>query len=113
MQKRRVKIREHSLLARIAARKLRFGHVAIVFGHTIHLYNITIDGFFARPSWVLHELKHVEQYERLGFFPFLWRYFREYLKYGYYNAPLEVEARAAESEVSLLEQYDLSAYNSQ
>jgi hypothetical protein len=88
MQQRKVKIREQSWLARIAARKLGYGHVAMVVGRTIHLHNTTVEVFFARPSWVLHELKHVEQYERLGFLPFLWRYWREYVRYGYYNCRL-------------------------
>ncbi len=110
MKKSKVYIREHSWLARLAARKLRYGHVAMVLGHTIHLHNATLEQFFARPSWVLHELKHVEQYERLGIFRFLWTYFQEYLKVGYYNISLEAEARAAEHDTTLRDRYDLSAY---
>lgn len=82
----------------------------MVFGHTIHLHNTTVERFFARPSWVLHELKHVEQYERYGTIPFLIRYGIEHLQKGYWNNALEAEARAAESDYSLLDRYDLSDY---
>lgn len=82
----------------------------MVVGHTIHLHNASVQDFFARPSWVLHELQHVAQYERLGFLGFLWRYYCEYRRYGYYNCPLEAEARAAERDYALLDRYDLSRY---
>lgn len=82
----------------------------MVVGHTIHLHNTTVARFFARPSWVLHELKHVQQYEQHGVFLFLWKYLLESMRNGYYNNAFEVEARAAENDDTLLENYDLSAY---
>lgn len=110
MQKRRVRVRENSWLAKRAAKNLKFDYVAMVLGHTIHLHNTTKERFFARPSWVCHELMHVVQYERYGMLGFLFRYFREHLRRGYWNNTLEVEARAAEADQSLLERYDLSEY---
>ncbi len=44
-----------------------------------------------------HELRHVEQYERMGgVAPFLEEYLREVLVHGYFDAPLEADARAHE-----------------
>lgn len=110
MTKPKVRIRENSWLARLAARRLGFDRVAMVIGHTIHLHNTSLQEFFGRPSWVMHELKHVEQYERLGLLRFLWQYLLESRRRGYYNNRFEVEARAAESDRSLLGRYDLSRY---
>jgi hypothetical protein len=110
MRKRKVYIKENSWLAKWAARKLGFDYVAMVFCNTIHLHNTTIDKFFARPSWVRHELKHVEQYERLGLLGFLAKYSFEHLRKGYWNNSFEVEARGAEEDNSLLNRYDLSHY---
>jgi hypothetical protein len=108
--KLKVRIRENSWLAKRAAANLGFDYVAMVFGNTIHLHNTTIEKFFARPSWVLHELKHVEQYERFGMFSFLIKYGLEHMKKGYWNNALEAEAREAEGDYSLLDRYDLSDY---
>jgi len=108
--KRKVYVRPHSWLARIAARKLGSAQIAIVFGHSIHLHNTSVAEFFAQPWWVCHELKHVEQYERLGILPFLFRYILEHLRNGYQQNAFEREARAAEGDKTLLDQYDLSPY---
>jgi hypothetical protein len=107
----KVHIRENSWLAKRAAANLGFDYVAMVFGNTIHLHNTTKEKFFARPSWVLHELKHVEQYQRLGMFLFLCKYGIEHMKKGYWNNAFEVEAREAEGEYGLLSRYDLSDYS--
>jgi hypothetical protein len=77
-------IKENSWLAALAARKLRYGHIAIVIGSTIHLHNIDTAGFIRNRRWLIHELKHVEQFEQHGFFRFLWLYLAEYLQNGYY-----------------------------
>jgi hypothetical protein len=39
-----------------------------------------------------HEYAHVEQWARLGFWRFLWRYLRDLARFGYKNHPLEREA---------------------
>lgn len=106
----KVRIRENSWLARSAAQNLGFDYVAMVYGSTIHLHNTSLERFFARPSWVIHELKHVEQYERFGTLRFLCCYFLEYVRKGYWNNALEAEARASESDYTLLSRYDLSDY---
>jgi hypothetical protein len=47
-----------------------------------------------------HELKHVEQYERYGFFSFYFRYLTSYLKGGYgENVPMEAEAYALQRQI--------------
>lgn len=107
MKKTSVRIRENSWLARKAAHRLGYTDVAMVLGRTIHLHNTTRERFFARPSWVLHELKHVEQYQKLGLLKFLWQYLWEYRKVGYFNNRFEIEARAAETETTLLERYEI------
>ena len=42
-----------------------------------------------------HELAHVRQWRTLGIFPFMFHYVKYFLKYGYGDHPLELEARAA------------------
>lgn len=92
-----IKIKQDSWLAKLAARKMKAGSVALVLGKTIHLHNISQAAFKSSPRLVRHELKHVEQYRRLGYFRFLALYGWYSLYYGYYNNPLEVEAREAET----------------
>ncbi|MBP6688068.1 MAG: DUF4157 domain-containing protein [Lacibacter sp.] len=91
-----IQIKENSLLARIAARKLNANSVAMVIGNTIHLHNVTAKMFLQDDRWVKHELAHVEQYRRLGIFKFLLLYTWYSMKYGYRNNPFEIEARAKE-----------------
>lgn len=107
---RKVRIKENSWIARLAAKQLRFHRIAIVLGHTIYLYNVTLDVFLDTRRWVIHELMHVEQYEREGWLKFAWIYVLDYFKVGYYNNRFEIEARNAETNESLLDKYDLSAY---
>lgn len=102
-------IRQNSWLARIAANRLGFSRLAIVIGRQIHLHNASVQEFISDRKWLLHELKHVEQYER-GTLRFLKEYLSEYRKNGYYKNRFEVEARAAEKETGLLDKYDLSLY---
>lgn len=110
MKQRKVRIKENSWLAKQAAKKLSYNHIAMVIGHTIYLYNTTTESFFARPAWVCHELKHVQQYERLGVLLFLIKYGIEYLFRGYRNNAFEIEARAAEQNLKLTQNYNLSTY---
>jgi hypothetical protein len=103
----KVYIKANSWLAFLAARKLRAGSVAIVFGNTIHLYKTLPEDFLANRSWVLHELKHIEQYQRYGILKFLYYYIKESLKKGYFENALEVEARSAEKDGSLLDRFEI------
>lgn len=58
----KVRIKENAFVAKLAAGKLKSARVAIVFGHTIYLHNTSKEEFLNDKTWVLHELKHVEQY---------------------------------------------------
>ena len=91
--------KENSLLAKLAAKKLKSSNMAIVFGSTIHLYGVEKSQFLQNDAWVRHELQHVAQYRQHGFFPFLAKYLAEWAKKGYENNRFEVEARNAEKEI--------------
>ncbi|WP_300600179.1 DUF4157 domain-containing protein [Niabella sp.] len=101
------RIKENSFLARLAAGKLKSKNVAMVLGHTIHLYGVSQAAFLADERWVRHELKHIEQYQRYGVLRFLFKYLVQSIKYGYYNCPLEKEARAAEKDAAILARFEL------
>jgi hypothetical protein len=90
------RIKENSLLARIAAWKLNSKKAAIVFGSTIHLCRTSREEFLSDKRWLQHELKHVEQFHRYGFTRFIFLYLWEWVKKGYENNKYEVEAREAE-----------------
>jgi hypothetical protein len=92
----KVKIKENSFVARIAAWKLRSKQVAIVFGNTIHLHNTSSEQFLSNKRWLNHELEHIRQYREHGFIRFIARYLIESIKKGYYNNRFEVAAREAE-----------------
>ena len=91
-------IKEYSLLAKLAAKKLGSKSVAMVLGKTIHLHNISKADFLQNERLLKHELCHVRQYQRHGFAGFLIKYLWESIRKGYYNNRFEVEARAAENE---------------
>jgi hypothetical protein len=93
-----VRIKERSWLAFLASRKLKANKVAIVWGRTIHLHNTTREEFLSNPRWVKHERAHIDQYRRYGTLRFLFLYLWYSIRFGYYNNPLEVEARAKEKE---------------
>jgi len=90
------RIKENSWIAKIAAKKLKAESVAIVIGKTIHLHHTSKDDFLADESWLKHELCHVEQFRRHGFFTFIFLYLVESYNKGYYNNKFELEARDAE-----------------
>jgi hypothetical protein len=91
-------IKENSFIARMAAWKLSAKRVAIVIGRTIHLHNTTKEEFLKDERWVKHELCHIQQYKRLGFFRFITLYLWESMKKGYHNNKFEAEARQAEKQ---------------
>lgn len=93
-----LRIKEQSWLAFLAAKKLKANKVAIVWGRTIHLHNTLKDEFLQNDRWVRHEMAHVEQYRRYGLFRFLVLYLWYSIRFGYYNNPFEIEARAKEKE---------------
>ena len=91
-------IRESSLIAKLAAKKLRVSSVAFVLGNTIYLHNVNTLAFLKNERWVKHELCHINQFKRHGFLPFIVKYLIASLRSGYYENKYEVEARAAEYE---------------
>ena len=99
----KVRIKENSRVAKLAAFKMKADKVAIVFGNTVHLHNTTRAVFLQDSRWVCHELKHVEQYQKHGFAGFIIKYLAEWMKKGYYYNRFEVEARAHEENVALLQ----------
>jgi hypothetical protein len=100
------RIKEGSFIARLAAWKLKSDKVAIVIGKTIHLHNTGRREFLQNKPWVLHELKHVEQFQQHGFFSFLYLYLLESIRRGYINNKYEIEARAAETDEDLLKKLE-------
>ncbi len=99
----RVRIKENSWLAKVAARKLKCSRVALTLGHTIHLHNTTRSEFLRDKDWVCHELKHVTQFRQYGFINFTFRYLAESIRKGYYNNRWEAEARLAEKDLRMLD----------
>lgn len=92
----KVKLKEQSWFAHLAARKMKAHSLAIVLGRTIHLWNISRNEFLQRPDLMVHEVEHVRQYQRHGVLPFLFLYLLDWVRHGYYNNCFEKEARAAE-----------------
>lgn len=91
-----MKIKENSIIAKLAAKKLKSKTMAITIGRTIHLYKTSKEDFLADKKWVRHELQHIRQFQRYGFLRFLFMYSWESLRHGYYHNKWEIEARQAE-----------------
>ncbi len=89
-------IKENSWLAKLAAKKLRTGAVAMVLGKTIHLHNTSKEDFLADERWLKHELCHIKQFKEHGYLIFIIKYLWESLQKGYYQNRFEIEARKAE-----------------
>lgn len=92
----KVKIKEQTLYSKAAARFLKSQRVAVVFGRTIHLWNISRKDFLKDSPWVVHELEHVRQFQHYGVLRFSVMYLIEITRNGYYNNRFEKEAREAE-----------------
>ncbi|MBY5957309.1 hypothetical protein KUV50_04115 [Membranicola marinus] len=90
---RSVVIKSNSWLARLACRWMKSRRVAIVVGSTIHMYGAEPQNLFDDQNWLAHELVHIDQFEKYGFFRFIILYLWETVKHGYYNNRYEVEAR--------------------
>ncbi|WP_336516088.1 eCIS core domain-containing protein [Pollutibacter soli] len=96
MEALQVNIKENSWLAKLAAWKLGVDNVALTLGTTIHLHKASAEVLINDERWVRHELKHVEQFIKYGYFKFIFLYVMESLRKGYENNRFEVEAREAE-----------------
>ena len=106
-----VSIKEKSLIARIAAWKLKSDRVAIVLGKTIHLHNTSSAQFLQNKAWVCHELKHIQQFRQHGYLLFIVLYLWESMLRGYSKNKYEIEARHAENDDSLLECFKIVSSN--
>jgi len=93
-----IRIKENSWKARMAASWLKVDNIAFTLGRTIYLHNASAQEFIQDQRWVKHELKHVEQFKRYGFIPFIALYTIETIRHGYHNNKYEKEARMAEKE---------------
>lgn len=102
-----VNIKENSWLALLAAKKLHVDKVAIVVNQTIYLHNCSKVDFLNNRKWLLHELKHVQQYQQLGTVRFIFSYLYESMVKGYKHNRFEMEARIAEQEEALLSRYNI------
>jgi hypothetical protein len=98
----KVKIKENSWLARIAAKKLDSPSMAMVVGKTIHLHNSSREEFLKNKRWVRHEVAHVKQYAKLGLLRFIFFYLLETFNKGYEYNSFEVDAREKEKDLSIL-----------
>ncbi len=96
METELLRIKEDSLLARIAARKLGADSLAFTLGRTIHLHRASRQEFLENTKWLRHEMAHVEQFKKYGFLTFICLYLFETVKRGYYRNKYEVQARKAE-----------------
>ncbi len=90
-------IKENSWIAKLAANKLQSQNIAIVIGKTIHLYHVSKEDFLKDKKWVKHEMCHINQFKKYGFFTFIFKYLWESIKVGYYKNKFEAEARNAEN----------------
>lgn len=104
---RTVKIRENSWLARIAAKRMKTKKIALVFGSTIHLYNVPKENFLSNKRWLRHELAHVQQYQELGKVKFLFHYFFESFNKGHEMNRFELEAQQAELRLDLEKKFQI------
>lgn len=93
-----IRIKEKSMVARLAAYILHEECMAVVIGKTIYLWNTSRQNFLKNKKWLHHELVHVQQFRQYGFIKFLFLYLLESLKNGYYNNKFEVEAREKEND---------------
>ena len=91
-----LKFKPNSWIARLAAAKLKSKTCAVTIGRCIYLHNATVKDLVENEAWYRHELAHVMQYRKYGLVGFLFKYMWYSIQYGYYNNPLEVEARDAE-----------------
>lgn len=93
MSKLKFRIVENSPFARLARIFMKSKSVAMTLGKSIHISGVSKEDFLKDKKWVMHELVHVEQYRKHGFFTFLTLYLIESIKHGYQNNRFEKEAR--------------------
>lgn len=97
-----IRIKENSLLARLAARNLKSEKMAIVLGNTIRLHNTTKEEFLKNTKWVRHEVAHVNQFKQNGYLRFIVIYLLETFNLGYEFNRYELEAKEKEKDPNIL-----------
>jgi hypothetical protein len=80
----------------MAAKKLYANNMAITFGNTIYLHQVTKEDFIKNERWLKHEMCHINQFKKYGFLKFIILYLWESSRHGYHQNKYEVEAREAE-----------------
>lgn len=98
----RVRIVEKSWVARLASWKLKTRQCAIVLGRTIFLYGFDKNALIQDQHLLRHEVCHVLQWQRMGYLYFLVCYLGWSIRFGYYQNPLEIEARQKEADETIL-----------
>ena len=99
----KIKIKEHSLLAKLAAKNLNSSKMAMAFGNTIRLHNTSKEEFLRNIIWVRHEVAHIMQSKKKGVIIFLLSYLLESFYVGYQFNKYEVEAIKMERNDSILD----------
>ncbi|SEA19957.1 protein of unknown function [Arachidicoccus rhizosphaerae] len=103
--KTRIRIRQNSWIAKMACWCIKEKDVAFTLFRTIHLSHSTPRVFLNNQRWVAHELAHVRQFATYGNVKFIFMYLSESFRNGYHNNKWEVEARANEDSVDILQDY--------
>ncbi len=88
----KIRIKQFSPIAKFAGWVMGSDVYATTIGNTIRI-TCSEDEFLSDTDWVKHEIQHTRQCRRLGIQEFLKRYFFYWVIKGYWNNPLEVEAR--------------------
>lgn len=97
-----VYIKEHTIIASLAAIFLKQKRMAVTIGNKIYLHNCNAKDFLKIRTWVCHELTHVHQYKRLGKLKFIIFYFLQSIVNGYHNNKFEKEAQQNEQNISII-----------
>ena len=98
-----VRIKEKSVLAKLAAKNLKANQMALVIGNTIYLHNCCKEEFLKNVKWVRHEIAHVLQYQQKGTIRFILSYLMETFNMGYKYNKYELEAIKKERDHLLLD----------
>jgi hypothetical protein len=99
-----IRIKENSFRARIASFNLgATSGLAMVWGNSILLFNVSKQDFLQDKHWVCHEIRHIIQSQQLGKWTFLWRYIVLSFKHGYHHHPYEVDARLHDADFEVLD----------
>jgi hypothetical protein len=99
-----IRIKENSFRARIASFNLgAHSGLAMVWGDTILLFNVSKQDFLQDKKWVCHEVRHILQTLEIGKWRFLWRYLILGIKHGYHQHPFELDARLHDADFEILD----------